>query len=130
MATGKDKQRRFEFTKEQMGEMKTIDGPCQMAIIVPMIPAEEEQEVDVAPFTVALRDSIEGVLLKNNLLYRGVALKIMRDKIPQVMVDELIELREYKKDLLTDRREELNQRRLEVLGRVRRAWGEMWKTSK
>ena len=119
MASRKRRRSSKDFDRTQAGELSTINGPVQMAIVVPMIPTEEYAKVAVAPLSVELRDAMEKVLFENGLMYRGIGVKIMKERIPQSMQDELVYMRDHK--------EEYSQTtKTGAFTRVRRGWEALW----
>jgi hypothetical protein len=109
------------------GELRNITGPAQIAIVAPVVTMNENEEVSLMPLSEDIRNAIEHHLLKHRLLYRGVAVKVMQEAIPQAMKDELLELRQIKKDILESRYVRENEGKVTLLGRVKKAWEAGWK---
>jgi hypothetical protein len=120
--------------KENVDEESMIEGPAQLAVIVPIIPVYENEPVRIEPFTAQLRDELVDLLMKHSLMYRGIAVKIMSGRIPEVMRKEMLELREeHREAFLKDRGEAVKERRASkrdekgFVKRVRKGWGSMWR---
>ena len=114
----------FSVVRDAAGQMDVIEGPVQMAIIVPMIPSADSVKVEPMRLSELMRDSIENLLLEHGLLYRGVGVKIMKERMPENMKKELIDIRDNREDYLKKKAEASNTPSLK---RVRRAWEELWK---
>lgn len=97
------------------GDMETIDGPAQFAIIVPVIPIDED--VVVTEAVAPLRSAMEKALLEKGLLFRGIGIKVMTGRIPEKMKMDLLHLK-------TDHAEELVERmgKKSRVRRLREAW--------
>lgn len=127
MTKQRKRESKFTIDRDSSGELSQIDGPVQMAIIVPMITADENKTVPPLVLSECVRDDIERTLLKHGLLYRGIAVKIMKQNLPKDMKRELYELREHRDQIEKDRLEDINAESFASLGRVRKAWRTLWK---